>query len=58
VKENKEITQDLVVKIQKRISIGTAYFYTNKIMCFEFDNDILMGLVEIKELADTVKEMT
>jgi len=58
VKENSEKIEALVVKAQKRISIGTAYFYTNQIMSFEFDDDILMGVVEIRELAETVKELT
>jgi hypothetical protein len=58
VKENSEKIEALVVKAEKKISIGMARFYTNQIMCFEFDNDILMGLVEISELADTVKELT
>lgn len=58
MKENSEKIESLVVKAQKRISIGTAYFYTNQIISVEFDDDIFMGIAEIKELAEVVKELT
>ncbi|MBK6836681.1 MAG: hypothetical protein IPG89_21460 [Bacteroidetes bacterium] len=58
MKENRAKEEALVIKAQKRMSIGTAYFYTNQIICFEFDDDIFTGIAEVKELANTAKELT
>ncbi|MCD6067199.1 MAG: hypothetical protein K0S33_2025 [Bacteroidetes bacterium] len=49
---------DLEIRVRKTISIGEVIFYNQDLIAFYFNDDITIGVAEVKEMVYVTRELT
>lgn len=58
MKEKTDIPDLLLLIGQKGVRVGKVSFYSNQVICYEFNDDVFIEVKDVVELANVTKELT